>query len=238
MIFATALSLGARAGAATVTYYACVNNSTGAPTIVTATTTCKSGHSKISWNEVGPTGPAGKNGTNGTNGTNGAQGIQGPPGLAVGYFAACGYDTTSECGSSDGILSTSGPVLILQTKPVDAPTNSYYLIWASTNFASGYTSTTYEECFITSAANYPETSMTSIGGQGYATLSNTDVFYLVPGDVIQLWCQGSPISGSEEEVDSASLSAIQMDSMLVGNTSNADNSVNHKPFVSKADRKK
>jgi len=57
----------------TVTYYACVTNSTGAIKIVSATTTCPTGTHKIHWNQQGPQGPQGP------------QGIQGPPGITAGY---------------------------------------------------------------------------------------------------------------------------------------------------------
>ncbi len=44
------------ASAASATYYACVTNSTGAIEIVTSTTTCQTGQTKIHWYEVGPPG--------------------------------------------------------------------------------------------------------------------------------------------------------------------------------------
>ncbi len=39
------------------TYYACVNNTTGAITIVSKNTTCQTGFHKIHWNQQGPIGP-------------------------------------------------------------------------------------------------------------------------------------------------------------------------------------
>jgi len=71
---------------AAVTYYGCVNNSTGAITIVSATTTCKTGFHKIQWAQtgpqgpVGPTGPKGATGATGPTGPKGATGATGPQG--------------------------------------------------------------------------------------------------------------------------------------------------------------
>ena len=102
LIVAALLFLGALAQASTVTYYACVNNSTGAITIVSATKTCATGFHKIQWNQQGPagpagptgpkgaTGPAGPKGATGATGAQGPAGPQGPPGLAVGYVTQCG----------------------------------------------------------------------------------------------------------------------------------------------------
>jgi hypothetical protein len=74
-------ALGAVAQAANVTYYACVS-STGAITIVSATTTCAAGFTKIHWNETGPAGPKG---ATGATGPKGATGPAGPKGQHWGY---------------------------------------------------------------------------------------------------------------------------------------------------------
>ena len=50
---------------AVTTYYACVNNSSGAIDIVSATHVCEAGQHKISWNETGPPGPKGDTGPRG-----------------------------------------------------------------------------------------------------------------------------------------------------------------------------
>lgn len=76
-------SLGAVRAHAITTYYACVNNSTGAVVIVTASHTCSSSQHKISWNQTGP---------------------QGPSGAALGYAAK--VDTTVHLKSQTVILST------------------------------------------------------------------------------------------------------------------------------------
>src|SRR5215471_18020943 len=64
----------------TVTYYACVTNSTGAIKVVGKTTVCGAGKHKISWNNIGPRGPRG------LQGPRGATGPQGPPGVVNGYI--------------------------------------------------------------------------------------------------------------------------------------------------------
>ena len=53
-----ALPLAAQEGQPQVTtYYACINNSTGAIRIVSKSTECMSAEHKINWNQVGPQGP-------------------------------------------------------------------------------------------------------------------------------------------------------------------------------------
>ena len=75
-----ALTQADAATPATVTYYACVNNSTGAITIVGSTTVCATGSHKIQWNQVGPQGPQGPKGATGATGPKGATGATGPVG--------------------------------------------------------------------------------------------------------------------------------------------------------------
>jgi hypothetical protein len=73
------LSLGTlNAHAATVTYYACVTNSNGDIVIVSKTATCKSGQTKIQWNETGPAGPKGATGAAGPAGQTGPKGASSP----------------------------------------------------------------------------------------------------------------------------------------------------------------
>jgi hypothetical protein len=101
---------------AAVTYYGCVNNSTGAIRLVNKTTTCKATEHKINWNEVGPRGPQGNQGNQGPRGPQGqqgpqgSQGPQGPPGISLGYSSLAGP-------ASDIHLSPSA-VAVAQTNPV------------------------------------------------------------------------------------------------------------------------
>jgi hypothetical protein len=57
-----------------VTYYGCVNNTTGAIRIVSKTTMCKSTENKIHWNQVGRQGPKGPQGVQGPQGPQGRKG--------------------------------------------------------------------------------------------------------------------------------------------------------------------
>lgn len=65
-----------------VTYYACVNNSSGTIHMVSATDTCPTGSQPISWNQLGPAGPQGPAGPAGAQGAAGANGQPGPQGPA------------------------------------------------------------------------------------------------------------------------------------------------------------
>ena len=72
-----------------VTYYACVNNSSGTIKMVDENKACSNNEVKISWNQVGPkgdtgaTGPAGPQGPKGDTGAAGPTGPQGPQGVSV-----------------------------------------------------------------------------------------------------------------------------------------------------------
>src|ERR1700733_7458779 len=94
------------ASASTVTYYACISNSSGAIRIVTKSTTCKSGEHKIQWNQTGPEGP---------------KGPQGPAGLASGSFELLGAGLFP--------MLVSSPVVYLISN--EAQTASWYFVSAS-----------------------------------------------------------------------------------------------------------
>ncbi|MEH7075142.1 type VI secretion system tube protein Hcp [Neobacillus drentensis] len=75
-----------------VTYYACVNNSSGTIKMVDENKACSNNEVKISWNQVGPkgdtgapgpVGPQGPKGDTGATGATGPTGPQGPPGVSV-----------------------------------------------------------------------------------------------------------------------------------------------------------
>jgi hypothetical protein len=69
------------------TIYSCKKKN-GSLRIVSKSTKCKKGESKLAWNSQGPQGVNGANGKNGTNGTNGGPGLtgkEGPAGTAFGF---------------------------------------------------------------------------------------------------------------------------------------------------------
>ncbi len=67
-------------GSSGETYYACVNNSSGALKMVTESADCAHNEHKIQWNQSGPQGPAGPQGETGPQGPQGETGPQGPAG--------------------------------------------------------------------------------------------------------------------------------------------------------------
>ena len=73
-LVAVAIPAIAAVTASTVTYFACVTNSTGAIKVVGKNTVCGNGKHKISWNNIGPRGPQG------------VPGPQGPPGAVKVYI--------------------------------------------------------------------------------------------------------------------------------------------------------
>jgi hypothetical protein len=211
------VSLGAlNANAANVTYYACVNKSTGAVRIVSKTTVCKSTENKIMWNELGPAGPAGPKGATGATGpqgptgatgpqgptgATGAQGPQGPAGIAVGNGAFT---------STDVPLGTQ--TVILQTNPVS--TTGVYFISANA-LLNIDASDVAAYCFVTPASsggadgNYGGSS--AVGH--YQSAAITDYFFLGAGDAMQLVCFSNS-SDANTYVYSASMTAT-----LIGSAS-------------------
>ncbi len=103
-----ALTQADAATPATVTYYACVNNSTGAITIVGSTTVCGTGFHKIQWNQVGPQGPQGPKGATGATGPKGATGATGPQG-PKGATGATGPQGPVGPKGATGATGATGP---------------------------------------------------------------------------------------------------------------------------------
>ena len=208
-----ALPLAAQEGQPQVTtYYACINNSTGAIRIVSKSTESMSAEHKINWNQVGPQGiqgpkgpqgaqgpqgPQGAQGPQGPQGPTGPQGPQGPPGISVGYSA------TSGIGSFP--LNPNG-VVFAQTAAVG--TGTYYvssstlLYVASGDSAYCYTST------VNNGGNYQSVGGSSLGG-GYQQASTTDVWFVGEGDAFQLLCDGS---NANSFVDVGTITAILINS--------------------------
>ena len=96
---------------ATVTYYGCVNNSTGDLRVVDKTTTCNSGERKIQWNQVGPQGPAGPQGPKGATGPQGPQGPAGAKGAtgAQGPAGPTGPQGPQGPAGAKGATGAQGP---------------------------------------------------------------------------------------------------------------------------------
>jgi len=198
------LSLGlVSANAATVTYYACVNNSTGTIRIVTQTTTCKTGEHKIQWNQVGPQGPKG---------TTGPQGPQGPPGTAGSgvYYS----------GSNLGTLTTT-PVSIIQPAPQITQAGSYMFIGnasvMNSAVAGGSTTAT---CFVQVGTNNLLPSTAAPSGTFFpANLTATGAVTLGTAEVpvtASLMCGSSSEGSGEITVTQASLSIIQVGTLKIG----------------------
>lgn len=96
---------------ATVTYYGCVNNTTGDLRVVSQTTTCNSGERKIQWNQAGPQGPAGPKGATGATGAQGPQGPAGAKGAtgATGAQGPAGPQGPAGAKGSTGATGAQGP---------------------------------------------------------------------------------------------------------------------------------
>jgi hypothetical protein len=86
-----------------VTYYACVNNSSGTIHMIAADGTCSTGEQKLNWNNIGPQGPAGLAGATGPAGPIGPVGPVGPKG-DIGPAGPIGP------AGADGAVGPVGPV--------------------------------------------------------------------------------------------------------------------------------
>jgi hypothetical protein len=247
---------GAASRASTVTYYACVNNSTGAPTIVSSTATCASGFHKIQWNQTGPTGPEGPKGATGATGgigpqgptgpigphgpagpegVQGPQGPQGPAGFSQGYVVRCGPNVFGDnfpCpgnGNPSSVASTGTGTMVLSTQPILTP--GYYMVAASVNMiVSG---PGYALCYVTTSSFVPATGFMSFSTSIGSTLSDTDVLAVNSGDSIQFWCEGSPTSGATENPLWASMTAVLVNEVNGQQFSNGTNAARAKSFAAR-----
>jgi hypothetical protein len=209
------LLLGALASAsaqtpATVTYYACVNNSTGAITIVSKTTTCKTGFHKIQWNQVGPQAPAGPQGPKG------ATGAQGPPGISVG---------NSTLGSAGSVAIFPG-TLVAQTSAVQV-TGNYYIAASALLYVSPSDSV---YCYTTTGSNGAGVfdMQAGSGVAGYVSTAPSDAIFIGAGDVFQFYCY-SKGSDTTSSVYDAALTATLI------NSSFAPKKSRHSPVQSSSD---
>jgi Collagen triple helix repeat (20 copies) len=112
----------ALAASTPVTYYACVTTKTGAIKVVSASTRCATGQSKISWNNTGPKGATGPAGPKGATGATGATGPTGPKG-ATGATGATG--APGPAGASTGV--TNGVVWDVSGSPTPL-THAYTMV--------------------------------------------------------------------------------------------------------------
>jgi hypothetical protein len=236
MILATILSLGARAKAATVTYYACVNNSTGAITIVSSSSTCSSGFHKIQWNQEGPAGPTGPKGATGATGPQGPAGPQGPVGPEgpPGGGNSGIIDLTANLPFGSGVAPSAFPgVQLLQTT---APPNGTASNPTPSDYLVSSTATVYAaagdvvSCYVTTAVlqslcsndlslctQFVGSSGGTVGTAAYQTISTTSQIDLGSSDSAELWCYDyAPGSGSY--INFAALNAIGETTITAGSS--------------------
>lgn len=204
-LLVVALSTGVLASSpqTSTIYYACVNNTTGAITIVSQNTTCKTGYHKIQWNQLGPTGPVGPQGPKGATGPQGPQGAtgpQGPSGVSQGYSGI--YLNSITLGSN---VFTA----VVLTNPV---AGGNYLITAmeASSIAVG------DEVYCRLGTVNTGSSGGATGGssnyanqQSYMTMTVTDFLTVSAGDSIVLYCADNTSNPNTYSAD-ASITATQV----------------------------
>jgi Collagen triple helix repeat (20 copies) len=230
------------ATAATVTYYACINNSTGAVRIVSQSTVCNTGEHKIQWNQTGPQGPqgpqgpkgaTGAQGPKGATGATGATGPQGPQGLqgakgATGATGATGPQGPQGLQGPQGPAGlSSGSFELLQADlfptlvdvPVvylisnEAETASWYFVSASLLlYIDANDGAAY--CFdsLHSTGTASQYGGSSLTG-GYQQVSITDAVFLNAGDYVQVSCYSENGDGGSFLYNGA-ITALQINSFF------------------------
>lgn len=216
--------------AATVTYFACINNSTGAIRIVSQSTTCNTGEHKIAWNQTGPvgpqgpagaTGPAGPTGPKGATGATGATGPIGPTGPAgpTGATGPAGPQGPAGLSSGSFELLQAGLYPTLISEPVvylitnSAQTSSWYFISATlmlyvdSNDGAAFC---YDSLHSTGTAS--QYGGSSLPG-GYQQVSINDAVFLNAGDYVEVSCYSWNGDGSSFLYNGA-ITAVQMNSFF------------------------
>lgn len=190
----------------TTTFYACINNSSGAIRIVSQSTTCKSTEHKVHWNQAGPQGPQGPKGPQGPTGPQGAQGPEGPSGPQGPAGVSEGRASTAPFGAN--ILLSPSPKIVLKTNPL-ATSGTYYV--SASSFVAVANGDQYVFCYDTLASNGNPSQMTgSYGPPPSISASITDAISISAGDSIELLCYTGGSNGSY--VASAGLTATLINS--------------------------
>jgi Collagen triple helix repeat (20 copies) len=222
---------------AVVTYYGCVNNSTGDIRIVSKSTVCKSTEHKINWNQVGPKGPKGNTGAQGPKGPKGATGPQGPQGPkgAQGPQGPQGAQgpqgpqgptgpqgpqgpagiSVGNSAINPSSVSLASPTVVVQTNAIQV-TGSYYV--NATALLSIDASDFAAYCYVTTGSNgfSPDGLFGGSSAVGnYQQASIADVWSVQAGDVIQLVCY-SNAGDANTFVNNASLTATLINSTFNG----------------------
>ena len=188
---------------AVVTYYGCVNNSTGGIRIVSKATVCKATEHKISWNQVGPrgpqgpqgaTGPQGPKGATGPQGPKGATGPQGPPGISVGYSALL--------PPASDIFVPGYPGLEVALSNAVSTTGTYYINASALLDIDASDGGAY--CFDTTASSGVPSQYGGSSIQGtWQQVSISDALFINAGDSAQLNCYGFNGDGNTYVYDAA-----------------------------------
>jgi hypothetical protein len=163
---------------AVVTFFACVNNKTGATRIVSNTTVCNSTEHKVHWNQKGPPGPQG------LQGQPGSPGPQGPPGISVGYSSVVNQGVT---------LAPFPGVLVAQSNPV-ASSGTYFLSASVLLDIEDNSNNSGAFCYDTTSSSGSPFQFSGSSSSLDQTASITDVIKVNAGDSFQLFCYGSDSS--------------------------------------------
>jgi hypothetical protein len=183
-LIAAAVPAIATATTSTVTYFACVTNSTGAIRLVGKATNCGTGKHKISWNNAGP---------------QGSRGQRGPAGVVTGFI-----DTSDATQQLNGIPDT------VATLPLPA---GKYLVTAKADASLGTTDSSPDtvSCnLIDSNDNFLDSTIASLNpGQNFTAteaLTLLGATQLTTRGKVLLQCEDE--TGNAGSVDSVVITAV------------------------------
>jgi hypothetical protein len=176
-------------GSPQLTYYACVNNSSGTIKIVSAATTCKHNEQKIEWNQAGPAGEPGESGGNG---------------VSEAYVARTGVMPFQTIGASSSLV-------VAELRGL--PAGSYLVTAQETTRLPGSSYGGDVTCTLTPGGAHAIEGVGFIGvGQFSSQSANlvvTDGVTVAEGGVIKYACNG-PASLSS---DNAVITATRVDTL-------------------------
>jgi hypothetical protein len=182
--------LAAAPQAEAATIYACVKKSNGTARIVTKTTKCKKGETKLSWNTVGPAGKNGTNGTNGATGKEGSPGAEGKEGPSEVYEVELSSGTSVLAKDTPATLTLSnlppGAYAIFgkaNVAPVETNGgSSYCTLKAGTEHDNSYLPTSTAENFELGISTVLTHTFTSTGSVTMTCSVYEDEFFLYAGE--------------------------------------------------------
>ncbi len=198
------------------TIKACYKTSTSPSAIkrIPGSSSCPSGNSTLTWNQVGPQGPAGPQGAQGPQGTQGPAGPAGPQGKQgsqgpTGPQGPAGISIgTSGTNSTLIALDQAQTLKTVMSTSTNVPTTGLYYVNASVMLVVAQNDTV---ACILADDGVAEGTFSTVGPavtQSYQTLPISEAISASAGDVLQVQCSGYTSSNVTEFYDGSMTSVL------------------------------